>query len=265
MRETISVCRSLAAASVRGQMQYRASFVLDVLSGIVFQGIGLIFIWALLERFNAIEGWTLVEIGLLYAIRLTAHGLFQVMFGGIMRLDALVVSGEFDRLMIRPIPPLVQLMINYLRISTLGDLFGGIALLLVVLSALDVDWTPAKVMLLVLAIVGGAMIDGGLQILPASMAFRFFESWPILRIVDDVFSTFGNYPMTIFDRITRSLLTFALPLAFVAYLPASALLERETFLPLWTAWLTPLIGLTIFSLAIITFTRETRQYQSSGN
>jgi len=54
----------------------------------------------------------------------------------------------------------------------------------------------------------------------------------------------GAYPLRIFSPVLQLLLTFGLPVAFMAYFPATVLLERT---------------------AVWVFRRELRHYQSSGH
>ena len=63
------------------------------------------------------------------------------------------------------------------------------------------------------------------------------------------------------------LLTFLVPIAFVAYFPATVLLGRTDELqvsPLF-AFAAPLAGVVWLSVAVLVFNRELGQYQSSGS
>ena len=62
------------------------------------------------------------------------------------------------------------------------------------------------------------------------------------------------------------LLTFALPVAFVAYLPASVILDRTDGLHVapWLAIAAPLVGVGLFLIALRIWNRQSRHYQSSG-
>lgn len=262
---TVSLLWHLVTASIRGQMQYRLNFFIGVLSGMFFQGIGIVFVWAILETFTSLGGWSFAEIALLYGLRLTAHGLYLTFFSSFFSIDNIVREGQYDRLLVRPIHPMLQLMFSEFRITVIGDLVGGIAILAAALMLQDIAWTPGSVLLLLGAVVGGAMIDGAFQILPASLSFRYIESWPSRVIFDDVFSRFGNYPVHIFGYIAERLLTFMVPLAFVAWLPAATLLDKPTFMPEWAGWLSVPIGVIAFVLAIIVFVRSSKHYQSSGH
>jgi len=55
--------------------------------------------------------------------------------------------------------------------------------------------------------------------------------------------------------------------AFVAWLPATVLLDKTDTLPVpaWVAWCSPLVGVAAISVAVWVFLRESRQYQSSGS
>lgn len=262
---TIALLWHMVTASIRGQMQYRLNFIIGVLSGMFFQGVGIIFVWAILETFTSLGGWTFAEIALLYGLRLTAHGTYLVFFSSLYRIDEFVREGLYDRLLVRPIHPMLQLMFTEFRVIVLGDFIGGIAILTAALTLQDIAWSPGLVLLLIGAIIGGAMIDGAFQILPASLSFRYIESWPARIISDDIFSRFGNYPIHIFGQVMERVLTFIVPLAFVAWLPVSTMLDKPTFMPEWAGWLSVPIGMVAFITAIFMFTKSSRHYQSSGH
>lgn len=262
---TLSLCWHMATASIRGQMQYRVSFIVGVLSGMFFQGLGIIMIWAILDTFSVIGDWSFGEIAMLHGMRLTAHGFFLVFFSSMFAIDELVREGAFDRLLVRPVHPILQLMFTDFRITVLGDLTAGLAILITAVNLVDVDWNAAHIWLLVLAVIGGAMIDGAFQILPASLSFKYIDSWPARVIFDDIFSRFGNYPVDIFGAIATRMLTFLIPLAFVAWLPVASVLDKPTFLPSWTGWSSLPVGCLAMAGALWVFVRSSRAYQSSGS
>jgi len=53
---TLSIAASLTAASLRGQLQYRANFVVLIAMGLVYQGTGFVFIWVILIPFPGAGG-----------------------------------------------------------------------------------------------------------------------------------------------------------------------------------------------------------------
>lgn len=267
MRTTASLCWALIDASIRGQMQYRLNFLTEVGFGLVFQSIGFVFIWVVLGQFQAIKGWSLNEVTLLYGMRVTSHALWLLLFSRLEAIDEMVQQGEYDRMLLRPMPAMLQLMFGSFRVAVLGDLIGGLLLLTVALAIVEIEWTTAKVVFLIASLIGGAMLDGAFQLGPSSLTFRFLDSWPARLMFDTVFTQFGGFPLTILDRAARSFLTFFVPLAFMAWVPTTVLLERTEELPFPApiAWASPAVGATLLTLAFWLFRRESRHYQSAGS
>jgi ABC-2 type transport system permease protein len=170
-------------------------------------------------------------------------------------------------MLLRPIPALLQLMFSQFRVPVLGDLLGGSVLLGIGLAIVDIDWSVVKVVFLIAALFGGAALDGAFQLGPAALTFRYLDSMPLRVIFDSMFMRFGGYPIPIFDRPARMLVTYLVPLAFMAWVPATILLDKTGELPFatWIAWCSPVIGVVLFAVAVWVFLHESRHYQSAGN
>jgi ABC-2 type transport system permease protein len=257
----------LARAAYRGEFQYRANFLMGVLGGLVYQGSSLAVIGVVLARFGSIGGWGLPEVAFLYGMRLTAHALFMVPFAQLAQVDHVVREGEFDRYLTRPAGLLTQVITRRSSTMAVGDLIGGVAVLAVAVGRVPVHWTVPAVGYLVLAVVGGAMVEGAFHVGGSALVFRLLSTFHLKLIFDMTFNTFGNYPMRIFRGGVRFGLTFAFPLAFVAYLPATVLLDRtgELSVPRWLALGAPLVGALLFAAAYRFWRHQTRYYTSSGH
>jgi ABC-2 type transport system permease protein len=170
---TLDTCWTLFVASLKGQMQYRANFLIEVTMGLVYQGTGVLFLWIVLSRFQALGGWTLGEIAFLFGLRLLVHGMQGIIFGNLIQVDRKVRLGEFDQYLTRPLSPLLQIMSQPNRtINLLGDLLGGVILFVAANSLTRIEWSPASIGYLALAMVGGVFVEGGTLLIVASLAFR---------------------------------------------------------------------------------------------
>jgi ABC-2 type transport system permease protein len=140
-------------------------------------------------------------------------------------------------------------------------------LLAFAISNVGADWTFGKAVLLVLAVIGGGLIEGAVQVTLGSFSFRVLNALALRTTVNEVFNLYGNYPTHIFPRLLEYLLTFVLPVAFVAYFPASAILGRgdQLTLPEAFAWISPVLGICLFALAVRFWGWQSRNYQSAGN
>jgi ABC-2 type transport system permease protein len=119
----------------------------------------------------------------------------------------------------------------------------------------------------ILAMIGGALIETALKLIAASLAFRALNTDALGEFIDKFFATFGNYPLRIYGNVLQVAFTVLLPLAFVAYFPAAVLLNRtgELIVPPLVAYLAPLAGVLWFTLAYLFFSHELRHYQSAGH
>lgn len=263
----LSLLGTLASASIRSELQYRANAISSILGGILFQITGFVVVWIIVARFSQIGGWGLAELTFLYGMRLTSHGIFYAFFSQMFELDNVLIRGEFDRYLVRPLPPLLQLFTRKLRINAFGDLLGGTALLIAASSIGNVDWSPLAVVFLVLAVIGGGLVEGAVQITLGSLSFRFLQTLALRSTVNEIFNVYGNYPNVIFPAALRATLTFILPIAFVAFFPASVLLNRtgDLSVPVWLAASSPIVGVILFTIAVRVWNRQSTNYQSSGN
>lgn len=265
--QQIAILGALAHASIRSGFQYRANAVTTIVGGMIYQLTGFVTVWIIVAKFNEIGDWSLAEITFLYGMRLTSHAIFYACFSQMFEVDRVIVSGEYDRYLVRPFSPLLQLLTRKLRINCFGDLIGGGLLLTVASTRVAVDWSPLALLFLVSAVLGGALVEGAMQISLGSLSFRFLETMSVRITVNEVFNLYGNYPFPIFPKVLEYLLTFALPVAFVAFLPSTHILERQDSLHVApvVAAIAPLVGVMLFIVAIWCWRLQSRNYQSSGH
>lgn len=265
--ERLAILGALASASIRSEFQYRANFFASILGGMIYQLTGFVAVWIIVARFGEIGGWTWAEITFLYGMRLASHGVFYACFSQLFESDRVFITGEYDRYLVRPMPPLLQLFTRKLRINSFGDLLGGALLLGFASFAVAVDWSPLKILYLLLVITGGALVEGAVQISLGSLAFRFLTTMSLRTTVNEVFNLYGNYPFTIFPQALAYLLTFALPVAFVAFFPSTIILDRTDALHVSPvlAMVAPVIGVILFLVSLRIWRAQSWRYQSSGH
>lgn len=254
------------SAAVKTTFAYRGNLVNIALGSVALQGSQLLFIGVLLNRFGSIAGWSFGEIALLFAMRLCAHACCTIPFGQHASIDFVLNEGVWDRVLLRPANPLVQLLTRTFNAGSLGDLVLGLAALVAAVGLAPVAWTPGAVLLLVAAILAGGLVEAGTEIFLSGLSFRLRTTYSLKVTVDNTFADFGVYPLAIFGTIGSLLLTFVLPLAFIAYLPATVLLGREPYpgVPSWVGVVSLVAGPLIFWGGCSFFFRQSRYYSSPG-
>ncbi len=238
-----------------------------MLMGLIWQGTGFAFIWLVLSQFHLLGGWSLSEIAFLYGFRLIVHACSVLIFGLFQRVEDIIRRGDFDRFLVRPVAPFLQVITYKFSISSCGDLLGGLSIFLVSSVMLHFHWHPFTFMYLLLMLIGGCLIETAIKLAASAFTFRTLSSWQVVSFFENSMDIAASYPFTIYNTLTSFLLTFVLPLAFIAYLPVTVLLGRSQELaisPLF-AYLTPAFGLILFLLAYALFEYERKQYQSAGH
>lgn len=248
-------------------LQYRADFVMVSIGAVCYEAVSLAFVGVIVSAFGSIAGWTLSEIAFVYGIRATGHAIHSLLSGQLWSVDDVVRQGEFDRYLVRPVNPLLQLITRRFQVTAVGDLAFGIAVLVITALTAPIAWSVVRVGYLVLVVFGSAGVESAVMLALASLTFRLVVSTPLLSIVDTVFVTFGPYPVSVLPRAVGYLMTFVLPLAFAGFFPAAILLGRtaELFVPVWLAAVSPLVGVGLYVLAVLFFHRQLRHYASPGH
>ena len=95
--------------SVRGQMQYRASFIMLSFGHLIITGSEFVGILVLFDRFGSLKGWTIYEVAFLYGMVNITFALADAASRGFDLFGSMVKSGDFDRLLLRPRSTALQL------------------------------------------------------------------------------------------------------------------------------------------------------------
>jgi|SRR5579859_6738627 len=263
----LSTYRRLVAANLTAELRHGPSALVGLVMSFGFQLTGLLFLWVVLDRSGGLGGWTKGEVTFLYGLRLLVRGLSLLVFGRLDGLPGLVHSGGFDRYLVRPLPPLLQVMAARVSLNALGDVVGGVTIFLLGNTLVRFSWSPTDLAYLVLVILGGCLLEPALRLIVASLSFWFVGTGRLLFVVDDLFNSAGNYPLSIFDGAIQLVFTLAVPVALVASVPATVLLARTPELgvqPL-VAQAVPFAGLIWFVTAHRVWQRALRSYQSTGH
>jgi ABC-2 type transport system permease protein len=149
-----------------------------------------------------------------------------------------------------------------------GRLSQGLVVLIWAAHTLAVQWTAAKIGLLLFAIFGGACLFYGLFVLHATLVFWSTEALELMNIFTYGGTETAQYPLTIYRPWFRKVFTFVIPLASVTYFPAIAILEKKDAAldsPLWFQGAAPLIGVLFLWMSFRVWNFGVKHYRSTGS
>jgi ABC-2 type transport system permease protein len=257
-----------AKASIKGQMQYPASFVLLSIGQFLSTIVEFIGIWALFSRFHSLGSWTLPQVALFYGTVNISFAIADMISRGFDVFGPLFVkTGEFDRLLLRPRATPLQLLGYELRFTRLGRFLQGVLVIGIAVSLLELSWGVREVTLLFSTIIGGAAFFLGLVVLQATLAFWTVESLEIANTLTYGGVTAAQYPIEIYAKWFREFFTFIVPLSCVAYFPIIGILGVNDPLgaPRWFLYASPHLGFVFLSLSLIIWRLGERHYTSTGS
>ncbi|MEJ3748914.1 ABC-2 family transporter protein [Actinomycetes bacterium KLBMP 9797] len=252
--------------NLRSRMEYRADFLMGIGIGAIWQISVIVFATVLLTRFPGMGGWATSDVLLMASMRLLSHGLYVLILGRATWLHVLVQMGQLDAYLLRPMPVYRQMQLAFFPVNALGDLLVAISLFVGALWVVDVHWTPARIGYLLAALAGGMLMEAAIATTISSAAMHapatsYWSMW-----LDEMMTAFGNYPLHILPGLVRDVLTFVLPLAFVAYLPAAVLTDHVDTLavPSWLAIGAPVVGLLAYLASRRLWSFSLRHYKGLG-
>ncbi len=254
----------LIRASVRSRMQYKFNFLFASVLAALIQIADFLIVAIVLYKFGAIQGWGLHEIGYLFAVITLAKTIYRTLANDVHHLEKYLVGGELDQLLTRPVPVLLALMSQNVRIM-LGEVLQGGFVLIWSLSGMmksgQIGWVAIPYTLL--SIGTGAIILFAIGLATATIGFWTTRIGELQNITEDAARTAAQYPLTLYPNWMQSILLFVIPVGFVSYVPALFILRGDV-----GGWvLVAVLGVAMISLAAsMRFWRfGISRYQSTGS
>jgi ABC-2 type transport system permease protein len=261
-----SVYGALLRATVAGQATYRASFALELLGSGLVIGLDFVEVYAVFTQVPRIEGVDLAGVLLIFGLASLAFSLADLVLGQTDRVVEHVRRGTFDVVLLRPLSTLGQLAAGDVQLRRLGRTGVALAVLVVALARSDVDWTPARVLLLAISPLTGATIFGSLFVVAGALSFRLVEGSEVANALTYGSGYLSQWPLGVLGPVLGRFFTFVVPAAFTGYLPAVALLglDDPTGLPGWLPWASPVAALLAAGGAALCWRSAVRHYVGAG-
>lgn len=244
-------------------LQYRTDFLIGVLPLLLTQTLGLIFIQLVFAQVPELKGWSYEQVLLVYSFYIVASGLDLIVFDNLGYLKGYILQGRLDFVLIRPINPIFQILLQTCNEYAIGQILMGIAVMGYAFAELGIAMTLGTIVSILYFVVVGTMILGAFTMI--SVTFYFFTEGTFsplnaVRTLDQ----FLKYPISIFNRFIQILLTWVLPFGFISFYPATHFLpDKGVSFPVSMVGL--IVVAVLFSFAIIFFNKGIEKYQGVGN
>lgn len=257
----ISLYLSFVKASLKEMLVYRLDCIVGIISQLITQVVEIIFIWIVFQNTENLAEWNFKQILLLYGITLLSIGIADFCFDSLYDIGSeYIKNGEFDKILLRPVHPLISIIGSSKTFTSLGYFGLGLVLVIIMLVQLEIPITFLLILKILFFSVVGALITGAIMTILSISSFWTYRSneviWSAVRTY-----TFAQYPIDIYNKFIKILITFILPFAFVAYYPTMSYLGFNNYM----IYLSPVVAIILWVIAVKVWNLALNKYRSTGN
>jgi ABC-2 type transport system permease protein len=196
-----------AAINLATESEFRTDFFAGLVLSLSNAGLLVVFWDGLLRAAGPIHGWGIGELVLMSGLQ-TLSGVVSYLFFRMSQLPGKVLRGELDRYLTKPAPAFLCLQWEVLPLRSLITETISAAIILAVAVfgwgfAVDIRGVAPGLLLLML----GSLIQTCFQTSVAALSFWMGRVDGLQSVLGEV-DRFRRFPVTLFDRPVRVLLTW---------------------------------------------------------
>lgn len=203
----------------KSELQYKTSFILSFFSQIFIVFSYYFVILALFDKFNNVKGFTLYEVLLTYGIIEFGFSLVDCFARGLDKFDRQIISGNFDRILLRPANIFVQIIANETDFVKISRTLQALIIIIISIVNLNIEWSILKIICLILMILSSIALFFGICILGAAYCFVTIQGLEVRNVFSYGGKHMAQYPMGIFKKGILIFATVVIPYALVNYYP----------------------------------------------
>jgi ABC-2 type transport system permease protein len=245
------------------RLSYRGDFLIGVATSLAATVFALGFVLVLFSKIPRLADWSFDQVLFLYGFSLIPFGLYNVLSVNLYEFgNEYIMEGKFDRVLIRPVDSLFQVLFENFRIESFQEVVVGLVVVVWSSMRMAYRWSLADGFLLVIFAFCGATIYISVFLMLSCVSFWFEDrigvhppAWNLLA--------FGRYPLSIYSGFVQFFLSWIVPFGFATFYPAVRLLHRADFNRY--APLVPLMAAAFLTLAIQLWNVGVRHYSSTGS
>lgn len=246
----------------KSRLAYRANFLSEIISNFVFEVINLVFILVVFQHVSTMKDWTRDEIIFIYGFFLVPYAVFSMFFSFWDFNEKYIIRGEMDRILTRPVNNLAQVCLESIAPDRIFGVITGLIIMGYAAIQLKLSFAWYDVLLFIVLVISSSLIYAGLYTAIAAVSF-FSDSRTGLSPMLYNIQNYGRYPVDVYNKVIRLLLTWILPFAFVGVYPAAYFLRKEVYYGY--TMLTPVMGIIFFCIGLFVWNLGVRKYSGAGS
>lgn len=262
LKKSIRLYFHFLSIQVKADMQHKVSFFLTALGQFLISFNVFLGVYFMMARFRTVNGFTYPEVLLCFSITLMAFTLAEMFFRGLDAFNVIIGNGEFDRILLRPESPVFLVICSKIQLTRFSRLLQSAVMLIYGICAGSIDWTPSRVIAVVLMIAGGTVVFAAIYTIFAAICFFTLEGLEFMNVFTDGAREYGKYPVAVYGKTVLTVCTYLIPFALFQYYPflyVTGHSDRQWYLFL------PLLACLFFVPAAYLWKFGLAHYQSTGS
>ncbi|HUJ33005.1 MAG TPA: ABC-2 family transporter protein [Candidatus Acidoferrum sp.] len=245
------------------RISYRGDFFISLATSFAATIFSLGFVVILFQKASQLKGWRFEEVVFLYGFSLIPYGIFNVVSLNLYDFgNNYIIEGKFDRVLLRPVSSLFQVLFETFRIESFQEVGTGAFCMWWATTRLHVPWTPLKFAMLLFFGACAAVIYVSIFLILSTVSFWFEDRIGVHPPVWNVIA-FGRYPLSIYSGAVQFFLCWIIPFGLASFYPSVRMLGRAVT-PEYV-WFVPVVAAAFLTLAISLWNFGTRHYSSTGS
>jgi ABC-2 type transport system permease protein len=245
------------------RVSYRGDFFISLITSFAATVFSLGFVVILFQKASQLKGWRFEEVVFLYGFSLIPYGLFNIVSLNLYDFgNNYIIEGKFDRVLLRPVSSLFQVLFETFRIESFQEVATGIFCISWATHRLHVPWTPLKIAMLLFFGICAAVIYVSTFLILSTVSFWFEDRIGVHPPVWNVIA-FGRYPLSIYSGAVQFFLCWIIPFGLASFYPSVRMLGRAVA-PEYVQFV-PVVAAMFLTLAISLWNFGTRHYSSTGS
>jgi ABC-2 type transport system permease protein len=245
------------------RVSYRGDFFVSIATSFAATIFSLGFLVVLFRNTAQLKGWRFEEVLFLWGFTQIPYGLFNVISLNLYDFgNNYIIEGKFDRVLLRPVSSLFQVLFEAFRIESFQEVATGAFCMWWATRHLHIPWTPMKFAMLFFFAICAAVIYVSIFLILSTVSFWFEDRIGVHPPVWNIIA-FGRYPLSIYSGAVQFFLCWIIPFGLASFYPSVRMLGRVVS-PEYIGFV-PVVAAVFLTLAISLWDFGTRHYSSTGS
>lgn len=222
------VYRLFVSSSFLRELEFRENFVAKLAQNCVWIVFFSLLVLVVYRNTESLAGWNRGAAFVLTATVFLVEAVSRTLFNGLIEIPEQVRLGTLDFVVTKPIDSQFWVAMRRFNFDQLGSLLAAMGLMVYGVASSGASPGPVAWLLYLLLTAMAVVVYNAFMCVLMTLGIwlvRVDNLWVLGETVQQL----ARYPLEIFRTGVRSILTYAVPLAFVAYAPAVQLVKQPDF------------------------------------